>query len=280
MNYIKIDIEQGSQEWHALRKNKIGASDSGVIMGCNPWKSPFKLWAEKVGLQEPEEMNDNMRRGHELEPQAREILRDMMKKDFKPVVYQSLDHPWMIASYDGIASDGTIIEIKCPRNALHDEVPDYYIPQLQHQMYVAGVDDMFYISFHDGLLKILEVKKHQTIIDRMLEKEEEFYKRMMDLEAPELCDKDYVNMEDNIEWKELAFQMQTIRENKKSLEEWERKTKDRLIQLSGSSNCKGGGIKMSKILKKGSVNYKAIPELEGINLDAYRNKPTEYWRIS
>ncbi len=43
---------QHSNEWLELRKNKIGASDAPIIMKVSPWKTPYRLWEEKLGLTE------------------------------------------------------------------------------------------------------------------------------------------------------------------------------------------------------------------------------------
>ena len=37
---------------------------------------------------------------------------------------------------------------------------------------------------------------------------------------------------------------------------------------------------MLKYFDKGRVNYSKIPELEGVDLEAYRGMPIEKWRIS
>ena len=34
------------EEWTALRSTTIGGSDAAAILGLNPYKSPYALWAE------------------------------------------------------------------------------------------------------------------------------------------------------------------------------------------------------------------------------------------
>jgi len=53
-----------------------------------------------------------------------------------------------------------------------------------------------------------------------------------------------------------------------------------LIEMAQGSNCRGGGIKLSKVVSKGTIDYKAIPELAGVDLEKYRKKPTECWKIT
>ena len=37
------------EEWKALRRKYIGGSDAASVIGMNPYKSAYSLWAEKTG---------------------------------------------------------------------------------------------------------------------------------------------------------------------------------------------------------------------------------------
>lgn len=54
-------------EWLAERKNSIGGSELGAILGLNPWCSPYTVWALKTGLISEPEDNEAMRQGRDLE---------------------------------------------------------------------------------------------------------------------------------------------------------------------------------------------------------------------
>jgi hypothetical protein len=56
--------------------------------------------------------------------------------------------------------------------------------------------------------------------------------------------------------------------------------RDGLIYLAGDDSCKGFGVSVTKCLKVGNVDYKAIPELKGVDLEKYRKAPIEYWKVS
>ena len=47
--YEFIKAPQRSPEWFALRKDAITATDIAVISGLSPYKTPFRLFAEKSG---------------------------------------------------------------------------------------------------------------------------------------------------------------------------------------------------------------------------------------
>ena len=39
-SFLLVNLEQGTDDWHAWRRQGIGASDAPTIMVENPWKSP------------------------------------------------------------------------------------------------------------------------------------------------------------------------------------------------------------------------------------------------
>ncbi len=177
-----IDILQGSKEWLDLRKTKITATDSAVIIGANPWKTPLELYEEKLSSTDQLTKNAAMQRGIDLEPAARELFIIKTGIIVKPAV---VVEDWAMASLDGLSEDQSMaVEIKCPGAKGQDMakigvIPDYYYPQLQHQMMVLGIDQMYYFSFDgiDGV--VLTVIRNDEYIANMAVKEKEFYDCVM-----------------------------------------------------------------------------------------------------
>jgi hypothetical protein len=79
---------------------------------------------------------------------------------------------------------------------------------------------------------------------------------------------------------ELASRYQEVTSMLSSLEREQKELKERLISSCNGQNSMGGGIKISKCLRKGSIDYGKVPELIGVNLDSYRKKTTQYWRVA
>lgn len=275
----KLNVEQGTQEWISLRNNFVGASDAPVILGISPWKTPFQLWNEKMGLTAPKQ-TEAMKRGNYLEPIARQKFVDSVGYEMYPTVSVHSNIPFMMASFDGISEDNKkAVEIKCPGKEDHEMamdgvIPEKYVPQLQHQMEVAGLESMYYFSYSENSQKILEIEKDGKFIEKMIKKEKEFWDCIQNLEAPDLTDKDYIKREDE-EWMQLAKEWIEIMK----IEDRKEQIKKRLLDISGKSNTMGGGIKLSKIPRKGNVDYKSIPELNGIDLERYRKGTIETFRI-
>ena len=64
----KISTANMSREdWLAERRNSLGGSDMGAVLGLNRWSSPYSVWAEKTGRLPPKEDSEAMRQGRNLE---------------------------------------------------------------------------------------------------------------------------------------------------------------------------------------------------------------------
>ena len=181
---------QGSAAWLAFRKTRITATDAVAIMGASKYKTVKQLYIEKTTDVAPMIPNKYMQRGIDLEPVARELLSLALGIPLFPKVVLGREHDWMMASLDGISEDGnTVIERKCPNKkcqlAYQGQIPDWYYPQVQHQMSVTGVDKVYYYSFDgiDGDMVI--VPRDDAYISVMIEKEKEFYNCMMAGISPE-----------------------------------------------------------------------------------------------
>lgn len=276
---------QNTQAWLDLRKSKIGSSDAPIIMGVSPFTTPYQLWEEKIGLKPFKEVTEAMERGKRLEPEARRKFEQQIGMDFFPEVRQHPQYDWMLASLDGINLEGNrAVEIKCPGTqdhqiALDGKVPEKYIPQLQHQMEVCDLDFIFYFSFNGSSGIILEIERDEKFIQDMLKKEQEFFRCMKEFDPPHLSDKDFIQRDDE-EWKKSAIKWVTVQVQIKSLQTEEEYLRKELIAMAGSHNTMGSGVRLSKVIRKGNVDYKSIPEIQVMDLEKYRKPPIETWRLS
>lgn len=276
-------VQQNTPEWLEMRKEKVGASDAPIIMEVSPWKTPYQLWREKLSLDENKQ-NFAMMRGHNMESTALKSLEDQTGISFRPYV-KIHDHlNWMMASLDAMSLDAKVIaEIKCPGkddqlSASCGEVPEKYFPQLQHQIEVAGVDWSYYFSFDGSNGVLLKVYRDDKYIKAMISKELQFWECMQDLRAPELTDRDYVNQTDE-EFISLASSWRSVNFSIKTLEYREKELREQLILMTNNKNCIGGGVRLSKQVRKGHVDYGKITELNNVNLDMYRKEPVVFWKV-
>lgn len=280
------ELDQRSPEWLEFRKNKIGASDAPAIMGISPWCTPYQLWERKLGLDEIIE-NSAMKRGNQLEPLVRERVFLETGINYHPRVVIHPNLPWMIASLDGLSDNQTsVIEIKCVGGADHalaflKIVPDKYQYQLWHQMEVCETDSVLYCSYNasDGDLRMFPFYRDDKKIKEMIEKEKEFLICLEEFNPPALTDKDYETKNDS-KWNEACDKWKKSKLLKDKYETEEKKLRLDLINLANSKNCIGAGVKVQKVIRRGSVDYSSIPALSLIDLDPFRKPASESWRIT
>lgn len=67
----------GRDDWLALRKRDVTASQAAALLGQHPYSTAYQLWADKTGRASGDEQeNGAMRRGRLLEPVVIEMLRE------------------------------------------------------------------------------------------------------------------------------------------------------------------------------------------------------------
>lgn len=277
-----IDIQQNTPEWIELRQSKIGASDAPIIMGVSPWKKPNELWEEKLGFKKSSFNSDAMQRGHQLEPVARAMCEKYFECALYPVIGIHDENDWAMASFDAYNENGLIVEIKCPgkvdhQTALDGKIPDKYYPQLQHQMYVANCIDMYYCSFDGVNCVYVHVKRNDQYIDQMIQKELEFYQCMIQRIPPV-----YIAQIEEPIWADYMTQLMQAKDQIKLLDGLQKDLMSKLTQLAGESEAQGMGFKLSKIERRGNIDYEAIVKEHNIdvNFDNYRKKSTFYYQAS
>ncbi len=275
---------QGSEEWLALRRTKITATDARVIMEVDPWKTKRQLYDEKMGKGTPKKTNFAMQRGLDLE---NDIILHLEQKYGVPFRKATVVRGWCLASLDAVSSDGNIIaEIKCPGKKDHDlaisgQVPEKYYPQLQFALHVTGLDLIYYESSADGeSTESVVVERNQVYIDEMIEKCYEFYESVTKMIPPEPDENDFVEQESEL-WKSYADKYRYLQGKIEEMENEKKNVKNQLIYLSMSKNSKGGGLILQEINRKGMLDYeRLLKKVVGIDIEQYRKPSSKEWRIT
>jgi len=275
---------QGSKEWLEMRRNHLGASDAPIIMGISPWKTPFQLWEEKLGMAAEQEETFAMKRGTEMEPEARKAFEDATNLEMFPQVVHHPQHKFMIASMDGLTLDGTAgVEIKCPGQKAHSiakegNVPEYYMPQLQHQLACLSLTMLYYYSFDGVEGVIIEIHRDEKYIAELIKREKEFWQCVIDKVPPKLTSRDYIDRE-SPRRSTIGTRLKDIDQTIKELEEERQKLKRELVEDSQGKSSKGGGITLTKTYSKGRIDYSSISELQKVDLEKYRKPGKEIWTM-
>jgi len=283
-------MKQNTKEWLETRKNYIGASDAPIIMGVSPYKrsdgrpkTPYILWMEKLDMLPRDQENHAMRYGKEMEQPAREAYEKMVNDFVSPKVCFHKSINYLMASLDGLSIDGKLaVEIKNANAEDHSlaenkKIPEKYYPQVQQQMACADLDGMHYFSFHKGKGVIVEVKRNDDYLEEMYSKEKEFWECVENFKPPKMTKDDFRERDEN--WYNQALYLKDIKDQIKELEKKEEEAESILKQISERENSFYKNLRYTCSARKGTVDYSKIPELEGVDLDSYRKKHSQVWRL-
>ena len=307
-----VDFKQRSPEWLEWRKTGITASMIPVIMGNSPYMTPYQLWAEFVGLKQPDDLSNNwhVQRGVEQEPEALELIQTLYGKLFMPCCIESDENSLFKASLDGLSIDGTneVVEIKCPCKSIYEEIISQktnsksfkmYYGQVQWQMFVAGTDKAKMFFYLRGQQPIqIAIKRNENYINEAKTKALEFWALIQSNTQPQLTDQDTVvySVEDSQskEWIDTAnkyIELEKFIEAKKAeIAETTKQLndlKDKLITFipDNCNSVKKAGIKVTRSERQGRIDLDAIERHLVdknilVNMDDFRKDSTISYRIS
>lgn len=180
-------------EWLKNRQTGIGGSDVAAILGLSKWKSPLDVYNDKLEENPVEESNPSIEWGNRLEPVIRQKYADATGKTvtIPNQTFRHPDHPFMIANVDGLLPDGSVLEIKTARTGAEwgeegtDEIPEYYLTQVQHYMAVLGAkrcDIAVLIGASD--FRIYHVDFDPEVAAMLIEEEKAFWQRVVTRNPP------------------------------------------------------------------------------------------------
>lgn len=183
-------VEQGTDEWHDLRRGKITASELGQWI--DPAKKDkrskdarekmiCKLLAQSINAYEPPFFeNEWMKRGKEMEPEARSSYEKWTGNEITEVGFATMNGSGGIfvgCSPDGVIfADGGLLEMKIPLPATHigylrsGEFPESsYGMQVRMQMAVTGASYVDFWSWNPGLPPFLSRVERDDSVEKLAE---------------------------------------------------------------------------------------------------------------
>lgn len=185
------------EEWTALRSTTIGGSDAAAILGLNPYKSPYALWAEKTGKVIPEDISkkEAVRLGTDLEEYVAKRFTEATGKKVRRENYTVFrdDMPYAHANYDRVViGERAGLEIKTT-NALNlkkfknGEYPANYYVQCCHYLLVSGLDRWYLAVLVLGVeFKVFTIERDEAEIAALKEAEENFWYQVQNDLPPEI----------------------------------------------------------------------------------------------
>jgi len=189
------------EQWLQERKSCIGASESPSVLGINPWKSAFQLWAEKTGFAEPDDLSGSepVEFGLRLERPIAEAFADRTGRRVELWPAFSLvrdpERPYVSCTPDAVQEcerrgEG-LVQIKTTSafNASDwvDGPPLYYQVQVQQELHVTGYAWGTLVVLIGGQkLRWFDVERNDRFIAALLPKLDEFWRMVQEQIPPEV----------------------------------------------------------------------------------------------
>lgn len=302
-----VDLTQRSEPWRHWRAQGVTASEAAIVMRRSPYKTPWRLWAEKVGwVLESQWFNHPLiRAGIRQEPAALQAFEERHGVMLLPICGESEQYPILRASFDGLSEDNTPVEIKCPHATTFLDVVNkqenasayqLYWHQVQHQLLVSGSDRGFLSFYHAGQALDFEIRRDDAFLDDLVTQALSFWQDVQLKREPK---KDpardlYLPQEPEIgQWQTLAAsyrynaqQLADLRGQLKALEDQQHPLEEQLVGMMGAYlSAEHSGIRVNRFLSQGTIDYKLalqtlLPQVTEDLLEAYRKPSSLRVRIT
>src|SRR5947208_9260909 len=258
------------------RRSFIGGSDAGVIIG-NDEAALLRLWREKRGEAEPEDLSDNLivqlglvtesLNRHWFERNTGHVITEVQRRVQHPVIR------WMAATLDGMVEQtGAVFEAKFMLPWSFSEVvaAEKHMAQLQHNMWVTNAKAAA-LSIITGGGKWVEIAISADPLYQhlLLTAEKKFWRCVEDGEPPRLFGLEpprprieavrIVDMSASNAWAQFSNVFRRTREA--YLEHENAKTELKALMPEDAKEAVGHGIR-AKRSKSGAVSFDVL-SMEG-----------------
>lgn len=198
MDLIKIPTKgMDRKAWLEARRGSIGGSDAASVLGLNPQKAPFALWAEKTGAVDPQDISDKeaVRLGTYLEDYVAQRFAEEAGKRVRKenAILRNMDYPWAHANVDRMVI-GEKAGLECKTTSelnmkrfRSGEYPATYYCQCMHYMAVTGFQK-WYLAVLVGNREFLwyEILRNEDEISALMDAERNFWMAVETKEPPEM----------------------------------------------------------------------------------------------
>lgn len=278
----KDDAKQAA--WLAERKLGIGGSEIGIIMGLSPYKTAWQLCQEKLGLVQAPSISGlpHVQRGIKGEVECRQLLEEKYGGRYEPRTWNKGDI--FRCTDDGYNQERSqILEIKCMGKDAHaaasaGDIPETYRLQCQWNLMVSGVAMCLFISYRpeDQSMHEVVIAPDLALHEKMAAFATNWWKKYIvdGIEHPRSA-KDYRLVKDDV-FEKAALAYKKLKERIDQDTKDCAKLKDIMTkQLTDSTPAvRGGGVRLSRTVRKGNIEYGKIEALKHINLEDYRKPST------
>lgn len=174
------------QEWLDLRRKLgVGGSDAAAVLGFNPYKSAYELWAEKTGKLPEFEGNLITDVGSYLEDFVAKLFEKETGKKVrrKNRILVNDEYPFAFGDVDRVVvGESAVLEIKTTnsfpvmRKVKNGEFPEQWYAQVVHYMAVGGFKKAYLaVLINCREFKWFELERDEGEINALMNEEKAFW---------------------------------------------------------------------------------------------------------
>lgn len=285
-----VQLVQGTDQWLEYRRNGLGASEYPAVSGVDgAYQTREEVIRSKLGL-ETKKLSDFTKKafdtGHRIEQEVRQDLNTKEGFDFVPVVCEYVPIPRMFASLDGYdVSKGIILEVKSTSSKdiiaqiQNGFVPAIYESQIQYQLFVTGMlsAKLVVVNVNTGDRYNFSVSADTSKFAEIEATAQEFF---ADLDTRKLVMTQIQHDTDAQRLEQVTQVIKDFEEKIKVLEDEKKYLADALLRKYNAYTLSSPRMTIEYCQRQGTVDYKSIPELAGIDLEKYRKKPSSYIKVT
>lgn len=191
---IKEISYKNKEDWLTIRRGYIGGSEAGAVLGLNPYKSAYTLWAEKTGKVAEFEGNTLTRVGSYLEDLVSQMFTEETGKKVrkKNRILVNDKYPFACADVDRlIVGEKALLEIKTTNSSVamkkfkNGEYPEQWYCQMIHYLAVTGLEKAYLAVLSECRdFKIFELERDEEEIAALMGAEKDFWNLVQTDTAP------------------------------------------------------------------------------------------------
>jgi hypothetical protein len=126
---------------------------------------------------------------------------------------------------------------------------------------------------------LVRIRPDREYLKRLLDAEATFWELVRQNVWPEPVD-DELDLSADPKWSQVAIRYREARAGLERAAAEEHKLRAILEGMAAARRTYGCGVEILRSSRKGAVNYAAIPELRGIDLETYRKQPVPVVKIN
>ena len=173
------------EEWLSIRKNYIGGSEAGALIGLNEHETPYTLWAKKTGRIPEFAGNVTTRVGAYLEELVAKMFSEETGKHVRKKNRIIVNDAYSFACADVdriVVGEPALLEIKTTnsipvmRKTKAGEYPNTWYCQMTHYLAVTGLERAYLAVLVGGReFLTFTLERDQAEIDALMEAERKFW---------------------------------------------------------------------------------------------------------